>query len=72
LYQTIENFLKEDGSFEEYQNGNLVFTNLDEISVKGNLIVSPIDTLPIKLHIEFRFDNGLIISDVLSTTLFSI
>jgi hypothetical protein len=31
LYQTIENFLKEDGSFEEYQNGNLVFTNLDEI-----------------------------------------
>jgi len=72
LYQTIENFLKEDGSFEEYQNGNLVFTNLDEISVKGNLIVSPRDTLPIKLHIEFRFDNGLIISDVLSTTLFSI
>ncbi len=36
----------------------IFFLNLDEISVKGNLIVSQRDTLPIKLHIEFKFNNG--------------
>lgn len=72
LYQTIEAFLvQEDGKFENLNSGKFVFTNQDKIVGKYNTLIQKNDTLPVKFFVRLLFDDGLEVSDTLSTILFS-